>query len=406
LLAIMLGAAFAAGAGAQDGIALADPAARGFDPAKLAAIRPTMEADVAAGVTSGEVLLVAKGGDVVLLESVGVQAPGSDTPMSAETIFPICSMTKPIVSVAAMMLVEEGMLSLDDPVAKYIPELADARVLEDGGTRPVATPITVRHLLSHTSGIVYSFLHAGSPIAAAHAEAGLGAAPPAGASTQDFARLVASAPLLSDPGVVWNYGYSVDVLGAVVEVATGQSLEAALKARIFDPLGMTDTAFVQPEENRARLASSGAAFCSPEPFTPTTYFSGGGGLTSTAADYLRFASMLVNDGELDGVRIIKPETLDLMATDIAPQGSASSPFWPGEGMGFGLGFSVVVDEAARPEGQGTIAWWGFEGTHFWVDRKNDVLAVFLALHPADALPAAALERQARVREQVYGALAE
>jgi CubicO group peptidase (beta-lactamase class C family) len=387
-----------AGCASSHGLSSAD----GLDRDALDAAAAAIDAGIAAGDFAGAVLMIEHGGDVTYVMS-GVQAPGSDEPMTAATIFPICSMTKPIVSVAAMQLVEEGRLSLDDPLSRFFPEFADAEVLLPGGaTRPASGPVTIRQLMSHTGGVVYPFLSTNTELNALYNTAGVSAP---GVDVQTQARRIGALPLDADPGAEWNYSHSTDVLGAVVEVVTGETLDVVLKERIFDPLAMEDTGFVQPAEAAARVASSGAPLCAPDPFTKPALLSGGGGLTSTARDYQRFTRMLLNDGAIDGVRIIDKATLDLMAVPLAPPAAtAGSPLWPGEGMGFGLGFSVVTDETVRREGEGAIAWWGYEGTHFWVDRKNDVGVIFLALHAADKLPVMPLDYQLRVRDWVYDAL--
>lgn len=360
-----------------------------------------IDAGIAAGDFAGAVLMIEHGPDKNYIAS-GVQAPGSSEPMSAMTIFPICSMTKPIVTVAAMQLVEEGRIGLDDPISTFFPEFGNQMVLVGNGeTRPASAPTTVRHLMSHTGGVIYPFVSANGELAALYNEAGVNEP---GIDVQEQARRIGRLPLTADPGAQWNYSNSTDVLGAIVEVVTGQTLDVALQERIFDPLLMEDTGFVQPAANAERIASSGAGLCAPNPTERPALLSGGGGLTSTTRDYQRFASMLLHDGTLDGVEIISKASLDLMAVPLAPPADTSTNFWPGEGFGFGLGFSAVTDESVRPEGDGSIAWWGYEGTHFWVDRKNDVAAIFMALHAPDKLPAMPLDYQLRVREWVYDAV--
>jgi CubicO group peptidase (beta-lactamase class C family) len=389
--------ALAACANAPDRLALGYD----LDRAALDAAAAGIDAGIAAGDFAGAVLMIEHGGDVTYIMS-GVQAPGSHEPMTAATIFPICSMTKPIVSVTAMTLVEDGRLSLDDPLSKFFPEFADAQVLLAGGaSRPAAGPVTVRHLMSHTGGIVYPFLSTNTELNALYNAAGVNAP---GISAAEQARRIGALPLSADPGAQWNYSHSTDVLGALIEAVTGQTLDVAVQERILDPLAMDDTGFVQPAEAAGRIASSGAPLCVADPFTKPALLSGGGGLTSTARDYQRFTTMLLNDGALRDVRILEKESLDVMAVPLAPPAATDTPFWPGEGMGFGLGFSVVMDEDVRREGEGAIAWWGYEGTHFWVDRKNDVGVIFLALHAASELPAKPLDYQLRVRNWVYDAL--
>ncbi|MEQ1609395.1 MAG: serine hydrolase domain-containing protein [Hyphomonadaceae bacterium] len=359
-----------------------DAAALGFDQAKLDDIRAALNADVMSGRIPGAYLLIARHGQVAFAHGVGVQGPGQIAPMGEETIFRIFSMTKPVVSVTAITLVEEGKLGLDDPVSKYLPEFADVKVLQpDGSTRRAEKPMLVRHLMSHTAGLIYGFIQPNTPLGKMYAAAGEGAPD---MSPREFSRLIAGLPLAAEPGTAWNYSRATDILGALVEVVSGKPLDIAVKERVTGPLGMTDTDFLQPESKAARFAQPKR----PDPLyfdytVPVKFLQGGGGLSSTVEDYLRFAEMLRNGGEYRGVRIIRKETLDRMRTpetngDIRGRGL----FFPAMGrlansMEFGLGLSLVTDDTRQRPGSGTFSWNGIAGTEFWVDPKNDIVMVFM-----------------------------
>lgn len=367
---------------------MGDPEALGFDTAKLDEIRAAYEADIESGKLPGAYLLIGRHDKVAFAEGFGVQGPDQTTPMSDETIFRVFSMTKPIVTVTAMKLVEEGKLNIDDPVSKYIPEFADATVYQQGqDPRPANGEMKVRNLMSHTSGLIYGGLIRGShPLAQMYAQAGAAGGGALGnPTTLEVAKAIGGLPLIADPGTAWNYSYSTDVLGAVVEVASGQLLSEAVEQRVTGPLGMTDTMFFQPQENSGRFAQSKDA---DNPiyydYTATRNFlSGGGGLSSTPEDYLRFTLMLANDGEYRGVRILKKETLMRMRQDETTQAIRDAGiFFPAiapavrGSMGFGLGFSLVLDDTRQRPGEGTFSWYGIGGTEFWVDPKNDIFMVF------------------------------
>ncbi len=378
-----------------------DPTAMGFDPAKFDAARNGLRADVAAGKIAGAYLLIERHGKVVFNEGFGVQGPGQTTPVSDKTIFRIFSMTKPIVSVTAMTLVEEGKLDLNAPVSKYLPEYANLRVWQaDGTTKPATRPMLVRNLMSHTSGLIYGFIQPTTPISQAWAAGGENRND---LTAREYAKLIAKLPLRSEPGTAWYYSHSTDVLGAVVEVAGGKPLDVLVRERVTGPLGMTDTAFWQPEAKRARFAeavngSGGGVYY--DYAKPTPYLSGGGGMSSTAQDYLRFALMLQAGGQYKGVRIIKTETLARMRQDeTTPDIRRAGFFFPGNGVGFGLGFSLVNDDTVQRPGAGTFSWWGIAGTEFWVDPKNDVVMVFMVQSRE-----LAMEYQRKNRQWIYDAL--
>ena len=376
-----------------------DPAALGFDPAKLQAASDGLKADVAAGKIAGALLIVGRHGKVAYEQSFGTQGPGQTTPITDETIFRVFSMSKPIVSVTAMTLVEDGKLDLDAPVSKYLPEYANLRVWKaDGTTAPATRPMLVRNLMSHTSGLIYGFIQPTTPISKAWAAGGENNDM---VTTREYARVIAKLPLRSEPGTAWYYSRSTDVLGAVVEVAGGKPLDVLVKERVTGPLGMTDTGFVQPASQKARFAE-------PLKTDPTLYYdyarkpsllSGGGGISSTAEDYLRFVLMLENGGEYKGVRILKTATLERMRQDeTTPEIQKAGLFFPGPGMGFGLGFSLVKGPP-QPAGAGTFSWWGIAGTEFWVDPTNDVFMVFMV-----QTRELAMDYQRKNRKWIYDAL--
>ena len=381
-------------------IVRADAAGLGFDPAKLDVARQALKADVASGKIAGAYLLIGRRGKVAFQEGFGVQGPGQTTPVSDETIFRIFSMTKPVVSVTAMTLVEDGKLNVDDPVSKYLPEYANLMVWQaDGSSVPAMKPMLVRHLMSHTSGLIYGFIQPNAPIAKVWAAGGENRND---LTAREYAKVLAKLPLKNEPGAAFNYSHSTDVLGAVVEVAGGKTLDVLIKERVTGPLGMTDTLFWQPETKRARFAEPknnqpGVYY---DYAKPTPYLSGGGGMSSTTEDYLRFALMLAGEGQYKGVRVLKPATLARMRQDeTSPEIRRAGVFFPGPGMGFGLGFSLVQDEKVQRPGAGTFSWWGIAGTEFWVDPKNETFMVFMI--QAREL---AQEYQRKNRTWIYDAL--
>ena len=405
------GAALLLAAACQTGPQIADPAtsslvqgdaaALGFDPAKLAEIRTALNADVQSGKIPGAYLLIGRKGQVAFHEGFGVQGPGQTTPVSDETIFRIFSMTKPVVAVTAMTLVEEGKLNLDAPVSDYLPAFKDIKVWQkEGDPTPATKPMLIRHLMSHTSGIIYSFIQPTTPIAKAWIAGG---EQRQDLSAKDWSeQVVAKLPMIAEPGTAWNYSQGLDVLGGVIEKITGKTLEEAVRERVTGPLGMTDTAFVQPAEKSARFAQSQKQDPLYYDYTmKRILYAGGGGLSSTAEDYLRFVHMLANHGEYRGVRILKPETVDLMMIDqTTPDIRSKGLFFPGPGMGFGLGMSLVIDEAkTKTTGNGTFSWNGIAGTEWWYDPKNDLFMVFMIQDRA------LLSEYQRVnRTRIYGAL--
>lgn len=381
----------------------ADPAALGFDPAAFDQAKADLEAEVKAGRIPGAVFLVAKGGQVVNITAVGTEGPGDADPMTAETIFRIYSMTKPIVSIATMQLVEEGKLALEDPISKYIPEFANPKVLKADGktTRPAAREITVRDLLSHESGLIYGvFAEPNDPLGKLYMAAGDARFD---FTALDLSKALAALPLKADPGTAWNYSRSTDVLGAVLEVAAGKPLDALLNEKIFTPLGMDDTHFYVEADEASRLAEGPTTLKTAlsTPKTPQPMLSGGGGLNSTTEDYFRFVEMLRNRGEYRGVRLIKPETLDAMLVDQIGANVDRTNWFYGPVAGFGLGFGLLPIDMADPSKGTVFSWSGYAGTNMWVDPQNDITTIFM-IQTNEAPP----EYATKMRQWVYGGYRE
>lgn len=355
-----------------------DAAVLGFDTAKLNDIRTALNADVASGKIPGAYLLIGRHGQVAFQQGFGVQGPGQTTPTSDQTIFRVFSMTKPIVAVTAMTLVQEGKLNLDAPVSDYLPAFKDIKVWQkEGDPTPATKPMLIRHLMSHTSGIIYSFIQPTTPIAKAWIAGG---EQRQDLNAKDWSeQVIAKLPMIAEPGTAWNYSQGLDVLGGVIEKITGKTLEEAVRERVTAPLGMTDTAFVQPAEKAARFAQSQKQDPLYYDYTMSRIlYAGGGGISSTAEDYLRFVLMLANHGTYKGVQILKPETealmmIDQTTADIRKNGL----FFPGQGMGFGLGMSLVIDDTKQRPGNGTFSWNGIAGTEWWYDPKNDLFMVWM-----------------------------
>lgn len=369
------------------------PEALGFSSSRLARIAAWQQTQVDAGAFSGAVAAIARNGRVAYLRAVGFRDRAKTIPLQPDAIFWIASMTKPVTSVAAMMLAEEGKLDLAAPVHQYLPELKDMMVgveATDPGSgqkkfalEPQRRPMTVEDLLRQTSGIAYE---AGNT--AVHKlyrdsrlyDEGLAR----DGSLQGFVSRLARLPLAHQPGEVWEYGHNFDVLGRVIEVASGEPLDQFLDSRLFKPLGMVDTGFWVPPEKLVRLVDPPVrALIRPDRdiTKPTTLFSGGGGLVSTAADYLRFCQMLLNGGELDGVRILSPATVRRITTNSLPPDTrfANAYMGPPGGATWGLGFGIRSDAAWSwvPGSVGSFTWSGIWGTYFWVDPAEQLIAMQL-----------------------------
>ena len=376
---------------------------------RLDRITSLFKADTAAQRLPGAVVMIARNGKVVYHEAFGVRDPETGAPMQKDSIFRMYSMTKPITGVAVLMLMEEGKLRLNDPVSKYLPALKNPKVMietVDGQGRRVASTvpatreITIQDLMRHTSGITYG---AGSSAAEqAMTKAGIGiqlgiaGEKPLSArlTDQQVVEEIGKLPLMFQPGTSWEYGRSIDVLLALVEVVSGQRADAFMEERIFKPLGMTDTFFNVPKDKLDRVAQPG-----PDPDTketaqltdvtqPRIFLGGGEGLLSTASDYMRFALMLANGGEGNGVRLLSRKTVELMTSDhLGPALSQGPNFAPGPGYGFGLTVAVRTQPgmSSYPGSVGEYNWGGAAGTAFWVDPKEKLVPIMLIQAPGQRL---------------------
>ena len=386
----------------------AKPEAIGLSGARLQKLSDAFKREVDKGTLPGATMLVARRGQIGWFDAVGKQNPAAAAPMAHDTIFRIFSMTKPIVSVGIMQLLEDGHFLLNDPVAKFIPEFAETKVGVDNGGKlelvPVKRQMTVQDLLRHTSGLTYD--HTGNgPVQQLYKESRLRSRK---ITNAEHAALIASLPLVCQPGAEWNYSRSTDVLGRIIEVVSGKSLGAFLTEHILAPLQMTETAFFTGDANAGRLA---------EPFARDPWNgdevklfnmlekpameSGGGGLVSTTMDYARFCQMLLNGGVLDGVRIIGRKTLELMASDhLAAHVRINGDLVPA-GHRFGLGFAVRTEQGIAPflGSAGQFFWSGMAGTFFWIDPKEELFAVFMMQGPGQRQYTRSL-----VRNLVYAAV--
>jgi CubicO group peptidase (beta-lactamase class C family) len=395
---------------ADDGVT-APPKGAVFSSEKLARIDDFFNNEVATGKIPGAMVLIKQHGRQVYFKTFGMSNPDTATPMTPDTIFPIHSMTKTVTSFAAMTLVSEGKLRLDDPVSKYIPSFAGIKVgvdKKDDAGKPVLElapprrPPTIQDLLLHTSGITYGFYGEGL-VKAAYADIYLG-----DFDNAVFAGRIAKLPLAEQPGTLWDYGHSVDVLGRVIEVVSGKSLYQFEKTQFLDSLGMTTTKFflTDPAE-RARFALPlpRDRHIERNSLDVTRWESGGGGMVSTMADFARFTQMLLNGGELDGKRYLSPAAFKEMTTDHIGPGSGVARnyfYYPGDGFGFGLGFGVRTDPGNAvppPPGViGEIKWDGASGTYFVVDRSNDMFFILMENSPSERT-----RIQPALKRIIYGA---
>jgi len=383
------------------------PEQAGLRRARLETLRTVLQRDVDAGRLPGAVLMIARGGQIAWQQAVGQRRPGETAVMTMDTLFRIYSMTKPIVSVAMMRLIEQGQALLSDPVSRYIPAFADCRVAVARGDtlelEPQLQPATLQDLLRHSAGLTYAFT-GDSPVQRLYDQAGLWNSNP---DSAEFCAALAQLPLAHQPGRFWAYSHATDVLGHVIELITGEALSVHLQREILAPLQMHDTAFSVPIDQQHRIAEpfaqcpdSGTPVQLLDPRQPPRFESGGGGLISSAPDYARFVLMLRNGGELDGVRLLSPHTLAFMTADHI----GDMPQDPGlldPGHGFGLGFAVrrAAGIAPVPGSVGTFFWSGVAGTSFWVDPAQDLFALLLTQAPNQR----AHYRQL-FRTMVYGAL--
>jgi CubicO group peptidase (beta-lactamase class C family) len=366
------------------------PEALGLSPRRLQAMSDAFKREIDKGTTPGLAVMVARRGEIAWFEALGRQAPDGDTPMAKDSLFRIFSMTKPIVSLGIMQLVEDGHILLNDPLAKFIPEFAEQRVgIERNGALEYALParpITIQDLLRHTSGLSYEITGEGM-VQRMYASAKLRNRH---LTNAEHAAMVAKLPLMCHPGAEWNYSRSTDILGRVIEVVSGNALSGYLTERILAPLRMAETAFFTGQENAGRLAQpfptdpwTGDAVKLFNPLEQPRMESGGGGLVSTMMDYARFCQMLLNGGALDGERVIGRKTLDLMTSDhLDPSVKLDTHLVP-PGHSFGLGFAVRTHDGMAPYAGsvGQYFWSGVAGTFFWIDPREELFTVFMSQGP-------------------------
>ena len=407
---------------------MAEPKSLGFDPIRLKAIdRHIAELYVGPGRLPGAILCVERRGQPAHLSIQGLADREAKMPFALDSIVRIYSMTKPIVSIAFMMLFEEGRVQLDDPVARYIPEWSALGVYVSGEypdfqTVAPARPMQIIDLLRHTSGLTYGFQFR-TPVDAAYRALKIGEVVKSG-TLESMVRDVARLPLEFSPGERWNYGISTDVVGYLIEKISGQRLDVFLQERILEPLGMSDTGFFVPPEKLSRLAACYFAptghdpqlFDSPTASSfaaPPEFFSGGGGLVSTLADYLTFCRMLMKGGEWRGKRYISRSVLDLMTTShlggrrltemsVSRFSEAANP--ANAGLGFGLGFSVNIEPARNmvPGSVGDYGWGGWASTSFWIDPKEELICILLA----QTGPSSAFNIRRELRTMIYSAMSD
>jgi CubicO group peptidase (beta-lactamase class C family) len=411
-----------------------DQASGGFVAAGLSEIAPALQRIVDAGDLSGAVTLIWRKGEIVQVNAVGQADREAGAPMQRDTLFRIASMTKPVTSVAALMLLEEGKLALSDPIKRWLPEFADMQVLKDptgplDDTYPAPRDITVEDLMTHRAGLAYAFTSVG-PIAQAHEDA-LGSPLGTPLTPDQWLKALGGLPLSYPPGQQFHYSHATEVLGFLVARVAGKPLGEVLKARIFGPLGMVDTDFWCPPQKRGRMAK--LYKMGDEPGTledvslphvdaQPTYEAGGGGLISTADDYLKFARMLLGNGEVDGVRLLKAQTVaDMRAnrlTDAQRQiPFMALPFWLSQG--FGLGLSMILDPQAHQwlgaGSKGSFGWPGAFGTWWQADPEEDLIVIYLIQDSMPLGPEAVANMSARrglgaraalpvFQKQVYAAI--
>ncbi len=363
---------------AQGDLPIANPESVGMSTKRLERVKAYMQDYIDTNQIAGSVTLIARKGKIVHYEAQGWRDKEAQQPMQRDAIFTLMSMTKPIVSTALMMLWEDGKFLLDDPISKWLPAYANKQVLVDTKLVTPARPVTVRHVLTHTSGL--SLTPVGAPVAPQGQ-----AAQSRPATLGEAIERAAPIPLAFHPGDRWQYGASTDFVGILVEKISGMTLDEFLRRRIFEPLGMRDTSYNVPREKVNRVAavySPGEGgkivpFRKPEFREPTTYFPGVAGLNGTAADYFRFSQMLLNGGELNGVRLLGKNTVNLMFENHI--GADKRVYVRGDGYGFGLGGAVLLDRAKAPDALsvGTWTWGGAWGTIFWIDPVEELIPIML-----------------------------
>jgi CubicO group peptidase (beta-lactamase class C family) len=399
-----------------DELPTAKPADVGFSAERLDRITQLLREDIGKGVIPGAVLLIARHGKIAYFESLGVLDPNTKAPMTKDAIFRVYSMSKPITSVAAMMLFEQGRIALDEPIAKYLPKFKEMKVgvekIDPADSKrrlelvAAEKPITIQDLMRHTSGLTYGFF-GDLLVKKIYLEAKVRAGD---FTYSEFADRIAKLPLAFQPGSTWDYSHSTDILGRIIEVVSGKSLLQFEKDNLLGPVGMTDTSFVVSDQakharvsepfNDDRVFGIDSEFNDPR--LPRRWESGGGGMVATAMDYARFAQMLLNGGTYDGRRYLGPKTVAYMTSDHLGAGVVRGPYYlPGPGYGFGLGVAVRRETGVSPYAGsvGDYYWGGAGGTYYWADPKEDMFVVFMMQAPRERS-----HYRVVIRNMVYAAL--
>ena len=382
----------------------------GFAPSRLARIAPAMKGQTEIGTIPGAVTLVARNGKVVHFETHGFQDAAKTRPMQKDSLFRLASMTKPIVTTVAMMLVEQGKLKLNDPLSQWLPELKDLKVETAAGEVPLTRPIWVQDVMRHTAGFVYAGSTRSPRIKKMYDDLNIESRE-VDITAEAMLKNLGTIPLANQPGTVWEYSIATDVLGLLIERVEQKALDAVVKELLLEPLGMKDTTWWVDDANRPRMAEafgsdplnasslrSYSQFANP---LGKSYFKGGAGLISTAADYLRYAQMMVNGGELDGKRYLSRKTVELMLSNHIVGMGGTTVATTGPGYGFGLGFGVRLDEGMgwTPGSKGDAMWAGAWGTSFWIDPKEKLVGILMAQGPSSRVQTRML-----YKSLVYGAL--
>ena len=389
-----------------------DDIIEGFSKERLARIVPVMREQIDKGMFPGVVTLVARNGKIVHFEATGYLDAAKTKPIQKDSIFRLASMTKPIVTVAAMMLVEQGRMKLNDPITNWLPELKDLKVETPEGDVPLQRPIQVHDLMRHTAGFVYADSTKSERIRKMYIEGNIESRE-VDITGDEMLKNLGKIPLAHQPGTYFEYSISVDVLGLLLERLTGKTLDVLLKEMLFDPLGMKDTAFWVPPEKVDRLADALDSDPQKEKMMKSyrilenpvgkTYLKGGAGLVGTAEDYLRFAQMILNGGELDGKRYLSKKTVEFMLSQHTVGMGGSTIGTTGPGYGFGLGFGVRLDDGMGwvPGSKGDAMWAGAWGTSFWIDPEEQLVGILMAQGPSNRIHTRML-----FKNLVYGALVD
>ncbi|PCH58543.1 MAG: hypothetical protein COC19_08395 [SAR86 cluster bacterium] len=365
----------------ENSISMIDSTKLGIDAAEIQAMVSKMQAAVEQDFVSGSILLIGNDEGIAVLETVGTQGPNDNTAMDVETLFRIYSMTKPIISVAIMDQIEDGLIALSDPVSKYIPEFAQMQVIDEdsGDTTPAKVTMTIEHLLTHESGLILEIFDPQSKLGQLYLNSGRNSAtsPFPDMTALELAQTLGKLPLRFEPGTKWHYSRSTDVLGAILEIVDHKSLDLVLADRIFTPLGMNDTSFYIPKSQAGRIAEPIHGEMSDNTIV-MPLLSGGGGLNSTTEDYVRFANMLLNGGIYHGTRIIDESTLTAMTEKFIGDDVSREYFFYGERGDWGLGFNLQPVNGNDANGPHNFGWQGVGGTLFLVDPSNEFFLIYMA----------------------------